>query len=730
MPAKGVSFPSDTFALSDGQQFPALVYSCVVDSPDRMFAQQEVGKATVSAADVEDARGPPFGLGLEEVDCLLPTWPIVFTSGIKFARSFAIELSVQVVQSVTCDGVHFESRFRREVPAYGEWYPSPAMKGGALAVSGQDHLEHRAFDPRAYQTDLLAIAHEIMELPDDGETIAPSLLEGILRRHPRDGKGFFSRAQIISGLRYLCAEGLVDLDEERLVRRMQMRPVRTQSGVTPLTILTRPHPCPGRCVFCPNDVKMPKSYLSDEPGAQRAAKNHFDPYLQTWNRLAAYKAIGHPTDKVEVIILGGTWSFHPEAYQIYFIKRCFEALNDFGQGRDRRDEKAGPVRDFLSLENPERRKYNEAVGSYLREQVGASLLGEEEEASWDELKRVQAENEEAGCRSVGLVVETRPDHISVEEVARIRRLGCTKVQIGFQSLSDDVLEQNKRGHGVAETRAAVTLLRAAGFKLHAHWMPNLLGATPESDKEDFGRVFDDPALRPDELKVYPCSLIETAELMDYYESGEWRPYEHDELLEVLVSALSRVPRYCRVTRVIRDISSDDIVTGNKLTNFRQIAENELIARGGRCEDIRAREVRRDSISSDDLSLRKTEYETALGVECFIEFVTVDDRIAGFARLGLPERMADLEELKGSALLREVHVYGAATDLGMRPDQRAQHRGLGSRLVEAASLRAQEAGFESLAVISAIGTRGWYRRLGFEDGMLYQHRSLTGGSAGK
>ena len=597
------------------------------------------------------------------------------------------------------------------------------MEEGTLTVSGQDQLEHRAFDPEAHLVDLLAIAHEIIELPDDGETIAPSLLEGILRRHPRAGRGFFSRAQIIAGLRYLCSEGLVDLDEERLVRRMQMRPVRTQSGVTPLTILTRPHPCPGRCVFCPNDVRMPKSYLADEPGAQRAAKNHFDPYLQTWNRLAAYKAIGHPTDKVEVIILGGTWSFHPEAYQIYFIKRCFEALNDFGQGVDRRDQMAGPIRDFLSLTNPERRKYNETVGSYLREELGSSLQGTEEESTWEELEQVQAENEEAGCRSVGLVVETRPDHISVDEVRRIRRLGYTKVQIGFQSLSDEILLTNQRGHGVAETRDAVTLLRAAGFKLHAHWMPNLLGATPESDEIDFGRIFDDPALRPDELKIYPCSLIETAELMDYYNSGDWRPYEHEELLNVLVSALGRVPRYCRVTRVIRDISSDDIVTGNKLTNFRQIAENELLERGGRCEDIRSREVRRDSVASAELTLRQTEYDTTLGRECFLEFVSPDDRIAGFARLCLAERQADLDELKDSALLREVHVYGAATEIGMRPDQRAQHRGLGSRLVEAAADRALEAGFERLSVISAIGTRGWYRRLDFEDGPLYQHRKL-------
>ncbi|MAI80310.1 MAG: tRNA uridine(34) 5-carboxymethylaminomethyl modification radical SAM/GNAT enzyme Elp3 [Deltaproteobacteria bacterium] len=592
-----------------------------------------------------------------------------------------------------------------------------------LVDSETGQVEHRAFDPEAYSTDLLAIAHEINAIPDDGGTLSPAAMDGILRRHPKDGRGFYSRAQIIAGLRYLSSAGLMELDEERLVRRMQMRPVRTQSGVTPLTVLTRPHPCPGKCVFCPNDVRMPKSYLADEPGAQRASKNHFDPYLQTWNRLAAYKAIGHPIDKIEMIILGGTWSFHPEAYQIWFIKRCFDALNDFGMEVDGRAEAKPRIKDFLSLENAEGKSYNETVGSYLRDRLGSDWLGASENASWDELTHAQSINESAGCRSVGLVVETRPDHISVEEIERIRRLGCTKVQIGFQSLSDEILKRNQRGHDVSATRAAMTQLRAAGFKLHAHWMPNLLGATTEGDKVDFDRIFSDSDLRPDELKVYPCSLIETAELMDHYDSGAWRPYTHDELLDVVVSALASVPRYCRVTRVIRDISSDDIVVGNKLTNFRQIAENELVSRGGQCVDVRSREVRRESVAREDLVLRSTDYETGIGGECFLEFVTAEDRLAGFARLSLPTREADISELKGSALLREVHVYGAATDIGMRPELRAQHRGLGSQLVTAAADRALASGFSSLAVISAVGTRHWYRRLGFRDGRLYQHMDL-------
>jgi elongator complex protein 3 len=303
-------------------------------------------------------------------------------------------------------------------------------------------------------------------------------------------------------------------------------------------------------------------------------------------------------------------------------------------------------------------------------------------------------------------------------------LGCTKVQIGYQSLSDEVLAANKRGHDVKATRIAMRQLRAAGFKIHAHWMPNLLTSTPKGDIADFERLFEDSDFRPDEIKIYPCSLIETAELMEYHRRGEWRPYDHAELLEVITAALVRVPRYCRVTRVIRDISSDDIIEGNKLTNFRQIAEKELASRGERCQDIRAREIRGERIDPDSLDLRATRYRTGIGEEWFLEFVNPEDRIAGFARLSLPEVPADLEELYGSALLREVHVYGEATEIGVHSVDRTQHRGLGQKLVEAAAARALGAGYANLAVISAVGTRPWYRRLGFKDGALYQHRSLA------
>jgi elongator complex protein 3 len=336
---------------------------------------------------------------------------------------------------------------------------------------------------------------------------------------------------------------------------------------------------------------------------------------------------------------------------------------------------------------------------------------------------VQRRNEDAICRNVGLSLETRPDHVTEEEVLRLRRLGCTKVQLGIQSLSDAVLDAIRRGHGVAESRRAIGLLRRAGFKIQAHWMPNLPASSPALDLEDYDRLFGDPDFRPDELKIYPCSLIESAELIHLHEDGRWRPYEHEELLEVVSGALERTPRYCRLTRVIRDISSDDIVVGNKLTNFREIAEKAVKERGGEILEIRRREIRGEDFDADALELRATEYESSAGSEVFLEFVTPEDRIVAFLRLALPSRESFIDEIRKSALIREVHVYGHALDLGARSEGKAQHRGFGAQLIREAAERSRAAGFAEIAVISAIGTRGYYRRRGFSDGALYQHLAL-------
>jgi elongator complex protein 3 len=283
---------------------------------------------------------------------------------------------------------------------------------------------------------------------------------------------------------------------------------------------------------------------------------------------------------------------------------------------------------------------------------------------------------------------------------------------------------NRRGHEVAASRRALRLLRGAGFKLQLHWMPNLLGATPASDLADCAQLFTDPDFCPDELKLYPCHLVESAELLRHHERGEWRPYGDDVLLELVSECLALTPAWCRVSRVIRDFSADDILAGTHIANLREHAEARLREQGRPARDIRAREVRSASASAERSELRVHEYATSIGRELFLERVSEGDRILGFLRLALPHEAAPIEELGASAVIRELHVYGASQPLGRRDPRAAQHAGLGSELVQAAAELASERGYRSLAVISAIGTRAYYRRLGFRDGPLYQHRSLV------
>jgi elongator complex protein 3 len=594
------------------------------------------------------------------------------------------------------------------------------------ATDAATRVQAARFDPERHRGPLLAILRELAPLlAGDAHAALPNAaLHRVLRKHPKDGRGLYSRSELIAGFRAFGSEAGLASDEARFVERIQLRPVRTQSGVTPVTVLSKPFPCPGTCVFCPNDVRMPKSYLSREPGCQRAEQNGFDPYLQTYNRLLAFRAIGHAHDKAELIVLGGTWSFYPEPYQRWFVLRCLQAMNDFGAGRDRRGEADAPLDHSALRARVDGREpdlsYNRELTRFLRVHRGESMLAAHERAGWDALSAAQRDNEGSACRNVGLSLETRPDRIDEAEVVRLRRLGCTKVQIGYQSLSDAVLARNKRGHDVAATRRAMRLLRAAGFKIHAHWMPNLLGSTPDADVEDFRRIFADEDFRPDELKIYPCSLIESAELMRFYADGQWRPYDHAELLHVLTHAIAETPRYCRLSRIVRDISSEDIVTGNRLSNFREVAERELAARGVRAQDIRSREIKHGAFDPGALALRDTRYATSRGDEHFLELLTPDDRVVAFLRLSLPRAPSFIAEIAQSAMIRELHVYGGALALGTQHATRPQHRGLGARLIARARELARSAGFADLAVISAIGTRGYYRKHGFGDGALYQH----------
>ena len=546
----------------------------------------------------------------------------------------------------------------------------------------------------------------------------------MIRKYPRDGKALFSRSQIIAGYRAFSRECGWRMDEAAFLQRLRKRPVRTLSGVAPVTVLTKPYPCPGRCIFCPSDVRMPKSYLAREPGAQRATQNRFDPYRQTQERLRAFHELGHAVDKVELIVLGGTWSFYPEEYRVWFLTRCFQALNDFAP--DARGGSAEiPGLDFLDLDEVVRPEtgggsYNRIVSGHLRSRLGGELLGAAERGSWTALERAQRRNESSVSRCVGLSIETRPDHVDADELRGLRRMGVTKVQIGYQSLSDRVLAANRRGHSVARARGATRMLRGAGFKLQAHWMPNLYGSNLEEDRRDYARLFDDPDFRPDELKIYPCSLIESAELTLRYKRGEWSDYAEEDLAELLADCIEATPAYCRLTRIVRDISSQDIVAGSRTANLRETAQDRLAARGGVAREIRSREIRGGEFEAAGVAADDLEYATSIGSEHFLQEVTGDGRLLAFLRLALPSREAPLVEIAGSALIRELHVYGALAPLGSRKSAVAQHRGFGRGLIRRAAAIASKAGYRDLAVISAVGTRAYYERLGFARGELYHH----------
>ncbi len=525
-------------------------------------------------------------------------------------------------------------------------------------------------DVTPYADVVLSIVEEVRET----EYFDADALGAILRRHPRDGTSMFSKNLLVRTYRHLCQTGRLTLDDRTLLR-LQMKPTRTISGVAPVTVLTKPYPCPGQCIFCPTDARMPKSYLPDEPGAMRAEQHAFDPYAQTKARIETFDGNGHATDKIELLILGGTWSSYRRDYQEWFVQRCLDAMN----GRE------------------------------------ASSLAE-----------AQAWNETARHRSVGIVIETRPDHVDAGEIRWLRSLGVTKVQMGAQSLDDRILELNRRGHMLEDTRRAMALLRAAGLKVVLHWMPNLLGATPEGDLADFARLWSDAGLRPDEIKIYPCSLLANAELYAYWLRGEYQPYSDEALIDLIAACKRQVPRYCRINRVYRDIPATNIVAGSKLSNMREVVRQTMRARGQRCECIRCREVRGRHVQDGALRLDDLVYTTRASEEHFLSFDTPDGRLAGYARLSLPMQPIDLgiDEIRGAALIREVHVYGPALGIGESLDGRAQHRGLGTQLLIEAERIAAGRGYTRLAVIAAIGTRGYYAGRGYAHEGTYMVKEIS------
>jgi elongator complex protein 3 (tRNA carboxymethyluridine synthase) len=552
------------------------------------------------------------------------------------------------------------------------------------------------------QTDRQELWRSTHLLTADKKELARTVLDEIrrgrdvtktLRSYPIQGGGYLNKSMLVSIYNEMVAAGEIG-EDARLLERIRMKPMRTLSGVTTVTVLTKPYPCPGKCIFCPTDVRMPKSYLPDEPGAMRGLEHQFDPYAQVRSRIEQLKSLGHPTDKIELLILGGTWSSYRRDYQEWFIKRCFDAMNK---------------NSHQDTENTEK------INLSLRD-LGDSVA---------DLNEAHTLNETTHHRNVGLVIETRPDEINPDELRWLRQLGVTKVQMGAQSLDDHILEINKRGHDVECTRRATALLRAAGFKIVLHWMPNLLGATPQSDREDFARLWND--FCPDELKIYPNQLLANAELYEYWQRGEFKPYTTEELIDLIAEIKPTIPRYCRVNRVIRDIPSTNVVEGNRRTSLRQDVHDEMKRRGTHCECVRCREVRGKTVSADLLTLDDRVYQAGAAEEHFVSYVTPDDKLAGFIRLSLPGQdspSTGMSDLDGAALIREVHVYGQSLAVGAEKVGAAQHSGLGTRLLEKADSIAKARGFKRMAVISAVGTRGYYLERGFARGEFYLTKNLT------
>lgn len=606
--------------------------------------------------------------------------------------------------------------------------------------------------------------HNILgEIRRTNAPLAPDALDRIIRARNREVAGpvrYVAKKKLLPFYQeakehrpeHWRTWGVSPAEEALLVRTLQVKPRRTASGVATVTVLTKPWPCSSACLYCPNDVRMPKSYLHDEPACQRAERNWFDPYLQVTARLRTLHQMGHVTDKVELIVLGGTWSDYPEAYQIWYMHELFRALNDMGcetaveresetrrkQYRDagiacERDDLANWAAEAQARVTAGDASYNETVrnlyacGTHV-DGNGWVAAAQWQTATFPQLEALQRKNESTEHRCVGLVVETRPDAVTPKRLAMLRRLGCTKLQMGIQSLDERILAANHRGIGVDRMQQAFEFARIFGFKTHAHFMTNLLGATPESDAADYRRMVEHPAFKPDEIKLYPCALVDGTGLVAHWRDGSWRPYTEQELVNLLAEDMLVTPPFTRISRMIRDISAHDIMTGNKKVNLRQLVDLELAKLAQPVQEIRSREIAFGAAANDELSLSEVAFETTNTHEVFLQWVTPDNRIAGFLRLSMPNadyvnaHATDLPINAGEAMIREVHVYGRVAGLH-QGGENAQHRGLGRMLIERACDIARENGYTAINVISAIGTRGYYRKQGFADNGLYQQRSL-------
>lgn len=478
-------------------------------------------------------------------------------------------------------------------------------------------------------------------------------------------------SDILSGYRELVEAGEFSADPAFL-KLLTTRSVRTLSGVTPFAVMTKPYVCPGLCTFCPLELGMPKSYLSDEPAAARAKMMNFDPRLQIESRLNQLVETGHDTDKIELIVIGGTFGNYPEEYKRSFFKDMIDTIN-------------GEVSDSL-----------EAAQIY---------------------------NETALRRIVGISVETRPDWIDEKEVRLFRELGVTKVQVGVQAFDEDILKRIKRGHSLDAVGEATRLLKDAGIKVCYHYMPNLPGSNPALDLRMAHLMYEDPRFKPDFVKIYPAQVIPGTEMYKEWERGEFTPYDDELLKDVLKEIKKITPSFVRIDRLVRDISKKWVAAGTKATNMRQYIQLEMKQEGWSCKCIRCREVKARGYD-DNPELCDLVIDTYGGTEHLLTFEK-DGKLFSLLRLRLPSgnHEALFEELQGAAIIRELHTYGKTVVHDQKKSTKTQHRGLGKQLMAKAEKVASENGYKKIAVISSIGTRDYYRKLGYAREGRYMVKNL-------
>lgn len=501
------------------------------------------------------------------------------------------------------------------------------------------------------------------------------------------------------------------------------KPTRTLSGVTPVSIMSKPANCPSqaKCIYCPGGINSvfgntPKSYPGNSPGIIRAIRNDYDPYLQVFNRLEHYVLLNQDITKVEFIVMGSTFLFFDPKYKEDFIKFSLKALNDFSEFFVKENKiDFEKFIDFYELPSPV--KDNERVNRIkekLRQLKSDTTLEKEKER-----------NETAYSRCVAMCLETRPDYCFEDHISEMLNYGTTRVEIGLQTLSPKIMEIIKRGHPVEDSIKASQLLKDSFLKVTYHMMPGLPNSSIENDKYELREIFENPDYRPDSLKIYPCLVFKGTELYDMWNQGKYKELTTEQAVDVIVESKKYIPKYCRIMRINRDIPTFMSEAGVRKTNLRQYVEEEQKKRHIKCNCIRCREPKQKIISWKDVKLLRLNYESSKGREIFLSYEDLkQDILIGFARLRIPYKPFRKEITNKSAGIRELHVYGQAVKIGEK-DNNIQHKGLGIKLMqEVERIAKEEYNMNKLLVISGIGVRNYYiNKLGYKKDGFYVSKTL-------